>query len=91
MPCKTWKYPKLFPVLLEWVTLVLFLFSVQPNALQSNQVVIEAFVVDVNDEQPVAKGFTQGLPNKYYIGIADNVAYNTTIFQLDVSLVLCIQ
>ena len=52
--------------------------------------VIEAFVVDVNDEPPVTTGFTQGLPNKYYIGIADNVPYNTTIFQLNVSSVLCI-
>ncbi|XP_072051267.1 uncharacterized protein [Amphiura filiformis] len=57
--------------------------EVQPVAVASNQMVLDITVIDINDNKPTTTGFITGLPKKYWIGIADNVPYNTTLFKID--------
>ncbi|XP_072051372.1 uncharacterized protein [Amphiura filiformis] len=59
--------------------------NVQPSpvAVASNQMVMDIAVRDINDERPQTTGFIPGLPKKFWIGIADNVAYNSTVFKID--------
>ncbi|XP_072039286.1 protocadherin alpha-3-like [Amphiura filiformis] len=55
-------------------------------AIQSNQAILEVVVGDVNDEVPEFQfdDYLGALGNKYYIGIADDAQYGTSVFNIQV-------
>ena len=65
----------------------MFLYSTEVDiTIETNQVAIDVTVLDVNDEMPSFEfGNNRGrLDNKYYIGIADDAMYDTSVFQIQV-------
>ena len=66
----------------------MFPFSAEVDVtIETNQVAIDVTVLDVNDVTPKLEfGNNRGrLDDKYYIGVADDAMYGTSVFQIQVA------